>query len=153
MYLDIFADQSEFPERSLGIILILEISQWNLIDTSLQTIRGNLGSSSSKKTKITQALLKDLMTNAVREYHQWKSFFKEIPWVCNNGSSQKSSLNALWKHYLLTKVLPTWRTLKTEGALISYLQIMRTLSSIQSNSFYMYKGFQYRQVEIKTLFK
>jgi len=45
--LNIFADQLEFSERTLSIILGLEVSQGNLVDTTLQALAGNLGSSSS----------------------------------------------------------------------------------------------------------
>merc|ERR1719328_556958 len=45
--LDVLNNQLELSVRSLSVILILEISKGNLKNSSLQTLGGNLGSSSS----------------------------------------------------------------------------------------------------------
>ena len=47
--LDILTDELELPVRPLGVILVLEISKRNLEDTTLQTLGGDLGTSSSVK--------------------------------------------------------------------------------------------------------
>ena len=51
--LDILTDELELPVRPLGVILVLEISKRNLEDATLQTLGGDLGTSSSGKGQIT----------------------------------------------------------------------------------------------------
>ena len=63
--LDILTDELELPVRPLGVILVLEISKRNLEDATLQTLGGDLGTSSSGKQKGLHILQNPSMSHPV----------------------------------------------------------------------------------------
>ena len=96
-YLNFLAHKLELSEGPLGIILVLQISKRDLVDAALETIGGNPCTSGPEKVYIDARL-------------------GNIEWFVMN------CVRARLMFHLFTKVLPTWRTLKREGALMSYLR-------------------------------
>ncbi len=101
--LHLLADESELLEATLGILLVLQISQGDLVDTTLQAIRCN---------PVRIQFTFGLPTNTIGfPFGLFQVDSDLVPWV------------------LLTSVFPTSRTLKMDGAFTSY-QSLRVNGSI-----------------------